>query len=303
MLKALKSLVLKECKICLKPSFSVTSKRAKKKTLTHDNLNSYSNTENSFDTKNTSSRAGGFLAEKSHSNRSRRRATSLKINIKIAVTAEHAMKMNSLVESGGSDIWRLSDIAENSPLNTQQQQYFRTEQKKSVESSQLSSRERRATMILCKSVCDYPPFQILSKNKTAMIAAAEFSEHCCMTEVFSFLCAVLEYGDFCKTCPREKQYCAFLKVAQRFIVPGSPLEINISSTMREKITKLTSDSAVFFAELPRRVDRLEVFQTVNLEMERLFWFNVNLRKNTKDQKAQTLIRLVQDNQSTLTCTF
>jgi len=306
MLKGLTRLTLTKCKKYLKPSILRTSKSEQKKNLKHDKLNK---TESSPDTRNTSTWVGGSFTVKAHSNRSTKQATSSKITLKIAASAEHAVKMHLFGESHN---WRLSDIPESphsqsclqssfsfadsmaSTLDAQQQNFFLTDNRKSRGNDQLSSRERRAATILCKSVCNYPPFRIVAKNKTAMIAAAEFSEDCCMTEVFNFLCAVLEYQDFCKTSPREKQYWAFVKVADQFIAPGAPFEINIASNIREKLTKFMFEPAAFFAEMPKRNDRREVFQTVFLEMERVFWFNVYLRKHTEDQSAQELLQVIEN---------
>jgi len=226
-----------------------------------------------------------------------KRTTSVKLSLKIAASAEHAVKMNFF---GGNDNFRLSELPEtsDSPQNSSFSNphsmcCLSPEQQSSLpkESVQQPSREIRASMILCKSMCKYPPFRMLAKNKTALSAAAEFSENSCMTEVFGFLCAVVEYQDLCKNYTKEKQYCAFLKVAEHFIVPGSPSEINIASKMRENITKLMSES-LFFVGLPSYEDRLDVFETVNREMERLFWLNLNLRKNTTDQTAQHLVSII-----------
>jgi len=141
----------------------------------------------------------------------------------------------------------------------------------------------------------HPSFRIFFKNKDAANTVHAFSEDCYITEVVSFLFAVLEYQDLCKYVSIDKQFFAFQKIVTNFVIVGAPSEINISDIMRNHVTKFATDEKTFCTLLQRLEDRTQVFQSVYLEMEKLFWSNLYSRENNTRPLAKEILEFAESN--------
>jgi len=167
----------------------------------------------------------------------------------------------------------------------------------SKNSSKSSQSKRSKSETQCRTIPkQFPAFRILAATREGVDDAHMFAEKNFMSEVTLFLCAVLEYQDLCKNrkCSTQQQHLAFRKIVQDFIVPGSCSEINISGQMRQNVMRLMkpdpfTDQECFFTHLRSQKDRLQVFNGIYSEMEKLFWSNVYSREHFKDNFAQNIL--------------
>jgi len=135
----------------------------------------------------------------------------------------------------------------------------------------------------------FPAFRTVMKSKEAIDAAHLFAEQHFMPETPLFLCAVIEYQHFCQKNPTERHYLAFRTVTQRFIVPGSPHQLNISDKLGQKLVKYMVGESEYLALLPELKHRIRVFAPIYREMENLFWTNLYSEADRGEKLAQAVL--------------
>ena len=80
-----------------------------------------------------------------------------------------------------------------------------------------------------------------------------------------------------------------------FVIVGAPSEINISDAMRNHVMKFATDQKTICTLLKRLEDRTQVFQSVYLEMEKLFWSNLYSRENNRRPLAKEILAFAEGN--------
>jgi len=138
----------------------------------------------------------------------------------------------------------------------------------------------------------FPAFRTIMKSKEAIDAAHLFAEEHFMPETPLFLCAAIEYQHFCQKNPSERHYLAFRTVAERFIVPGSPNQLNISDKLGQKVLKYMVGESDFLALLPELKHRIQVFTPIYREMENLFWTNLYSEADRGEKLAEAVLLFV-----------
>jgi len=114
---------------------------------------------------------------------------------------------------------------------------------------------------------------------------------CCrhhMPEVSLFLEAVLDYQHTCSLSSSEiDHYAGYLEIISEFIETGSNNEINICAKMRSTILQFSKNIETFLSGFPGCDERRYLFADAYLEIEHLFWLNVQTRRN--DSLAKLLV--------------
>jgi len=123
-------------------------------------------------------------------------------------------------------------------------------------------------------------FKKIYKDPILKKAAHTF---CCrhhMPEVSLFLEAVLDYQHACSLSSSEiDHYTGYLDIINEFIETGSNNEINICAKMRSRIVQFSKNIDTFLSAFPGCDERRNLFVDAYLEIEHLFWLNIQTRRN------------------------
>jgi len=121
-------------------------------------------------------------------------------------------------------------------------------------------------------------FRSLIKQNKAFKSAEDFCDKCHMPELHLFLATVIEYRRTCELQSADLSFQEFVRIVQQFVEVNSEFEINVSDAQRSKVLFFKQSKDIFTKLLPTVSDRKQVFDQLYMEVESLFWTNVESRQ-------------------------